>query len=37
MSGDADAVLRHADLAMYSAKRAEKGGHRAFDVAMLGG
>ena len=37
VNGDADAVLRHADLAMYSAKRAEKGGHRAFDAAMLGG
>ncbi len=34
-SGDVDQVLRHADVAMYAAKRAEKGSHRAFDREML--
>ena len=33
--GDVDEVLRHADVAMYAAKRAEKGSHRAFDRTML--
>ena len=33
--GDVDEVRRHADLAMYVAKRSEKGGHRRFDAAML--
>jgi predicted signal transduction protein with EAL and GGDEF domain len=31
VGGDVDEVLRHADLAMYSAKRSERGGHRAFE------
>ena len=35
IGGDVDEVLRHADVAMYAAKRAEKGGHRAFDRGML--
>jgi diguanylate cyclase (GGDEF)-like protein/PAS domain S-box-containing protein len=35
--GAVDDVLRHADLAMYTAKRAQKGTHRAFETAMLGG
>jgi diguanylate cyclase (GGDEF)-like protein/PAS domain S-box-containing protein len=35
VGGDVDEVLRHADVAMYVAKRAEKGGHRAFDVGMM--
>jgi diguanylate cyclase (GGDEF)-like protein/PAS domain S-box-containing protein len=33
--GDVDEVLRHADVAMYVAKRAERGSHRAFDRKML--
>ena len=36
IGGDVDEILRHADIAMYSAKRAESGSHRAFDRAMLG-
>ena len=35
IGGAVDDVLRHADLAMYAAKRAEKGSHRAFEKAML--
>jgi diguanylate cyclase (GGDEF)-like protein len=35
-SGGVDEVLRHADLAMYVAKRTEKGSHRAFEGKMLG-
>jgi diguanylate cyclase (GGDEF)-like protein/PAS domain S-box-containing protein len=35
VGGDVDEVLRHADVAMYVAKRAEKGSHRAFDREML--
>jgi diguanylate cyclase (GGDEF)-like protein/PAS domain S-box-containing protein len=35
IGGDVDEVLRHADVAMYAAKRAEKGSHRAFDMEML--
>jgi diguanylate cyclase (GGDEF)-like protein/PAS domain S-box-containing protein len=35
IGGEVDDVLRHADLAMYAAKRAEKGSHRAFEKAML--
>jgi len=35
IGGDVDQVLRHADVAMYVAKRAEKGSHRAFDRGML--
>jgi diguanylate cyclase (GGDEF)-like protein/PAS domain S-box-containing protein len=35
IGGEVDEVLRHADLAMYVAKRSEKGSHRAFDAAML--
>jgi diguanylate cyclase (GGDEF)-like protein/PAS domain S-box-containing protein len=35
IGGDVDEVLRHADVAMYAAKRAEKGGHRAFEREML--
>jgi diguanylate cyclase (GGDEF)-like protein/PAS domain S-box-containing protein len=34
--GGVDEVLRHADLAMYVAKRTEKGSHRAFEEKMLG-
>ena len=34
--GTVDDVLRHADVAMYAAKRAQKGTHREFEVAMLG-
>jgi diguanylate cyclase (GGDEF)-like protein len=34
--GSVDDILRHADLAMYTAKRAEKGTHRAFETIMLG-
>jgi diguanylate cyclase (GGDEF)-like protein len=34
--GGVDEVLRHADLAMYVAKRTEKGSHRAFEAKMLG-
>jgi diguanylate cyclase (GGDEF)-like protein/PAS domain S-box-containing protein len=33
--GSVDDILRHADVAMYSAKRAEKGSHRAYDPSML--
>jgi diguanylate cyclase (GGDEF)-like protein len=33
--GEVDEVLRHADVAMYAAKRAEKGSHREFEQAML--
>ena len=33
--GGVDEVLRHADLAMYVAKRTEKGSHRAFEAKML--
>ena len=36
IGGDVDEILRHADIAMYSAKRAEAGSHRAFDRTMLG-
>ena len=35
VGGDVDEVLRHADVAMYVAKRAEKGSHRAFDSEMI--
>jgi diguanylate cyclase (GGDEF)-like protein/PAS domain S-box-containing protein len=35
IGGEVDDVLRHADLAMYAAKRAEKGSHRAFEKQML--
>ena len=35
IGGEVDDVLRHADLAMYAAKRAEKGSHRAFEREML--
>ena len=35
VGGDVDEVLRHADVAMYVAKRAEKGSHRAFEREML--
>jgi diguanylate cyclase (GGDEF)-like protein/PAS domain S-box-containing protein len=35
IGGAVDDVLRHADVAMYAAKRAEKGSHRAFEKAML--
>lgn len=35
IGGEVDEVLRHADVAMYAAKRAEKGTHRAFEPAML--
>jgi diguanylate cyclase (GGDEF)-like protein/PAS domain S-box-containing protein len=35
IGGEVDEVLRHADVAMYAAKRAEKGSHRAFEPAML--
>jgi diguanylate cyclase (GGDEF)-like protein len=34
LGGDADEVLRRADLAMYAAKRSEKGSHRAYEPAM---
>ena len=34
--GTVDEVLRHADVAMYAAKRAQKGTHREFEVTMLG-
>jgi diguanylate cyclase (GGDEF)-like protein/PAS domain S-box-containing protein len=33
--GEVDEVLRHADVAMYAAKRTEKGSHRAFVKEML--
>ncbi|HET9013667.1 MAG TPA: diguanylate cyclase [Gemmatimonadaceae bacterium] len=33
--GEVDEVLRHADVAMYAAKRAERGSHRAFEQGML--
>jgi diguanylate cyclase (GGDEF)-like protein/PAS domain S-box-containing protein len=36
IGGGVDEVLRHADLAMYVAKRTEKGSHRAFEAKMLG-
>ena len=36
VGGEVDDVVRHADLAMYVAKRSEKGSHRAFEPAMLG-
>jgi diguanylate cyclase (GGDEF)-like protein/PAS domain S-box-containing protein len=36
IGGSVDDVLRHADLAMYVAKRTEKGSHRAFEARMLG-
>jgi diguanylate cyclase (GGDEF)-like protein/PAS domain S-box-containing protein len=36
IGGDVDEVLRRADLAMYVAKRTEKGSHRAFEAEMLG-
>ncbi|MEO7713419.1 MAG: sensor domain-containing diguanylate cyclase [Gemmatimonadaceae bacterium] len=36
IGGEVDEILRHADIAMYSAKRAESGSHRAFDRGMLG-
>jgi diguanylate cyclase (GGDEF)-like protein/PAS domain S-box-containing protein len=32
IGGEVDDVLRHADLAMYAAKRAEKGSHRAYEA-----
>ena len=35
IGGEVDEVLRHADVAMYTAKRAEKGSHREFDRTML--
>jgi diguanylate cyclase (GGDEF)-like protein/PAS domain S-box-containing protein len=35
IGGEVDEVLRHADVAMYAAKRTEKGSHRAFDREML--
>jgi diguanylate cyclase (GGDEF)-like protein/PAS domain S-box-containing protein len=35
IGGEVDEVLRHADVAMYAAKRAEKGSHRAFEKQML--
>ena len=35
IGGEVDEVLRHADVAMYAAKRAEKGSHRAFERGML--
>jgi diguanylate cyclase (GGDEF)-like protein/PAS domain S-box-containing protein len=35
VGGEVDQVLRHADVAMYAAKRAEKGSHRAFEPTML--
>jgi diguanylate cyclase (GGDEF)-like protein/PAS domain S-box-containing protein len=31
IGGEVDAVLRHADVAMYAAKRAERGSHRAYE------
>jgi diguanylate cyclase (GGDEF)-like protein/PAS domain S-box-containing protein len=34
--GAVDDILRHADLAMYTAKRSEKGTHREFETSMLG-
>jgi diguanylate cyclase (GGDEF)-like protein len=36
IGGDVDEVLRRADLAMYVAKRTERGSHRAFEAGMLG-
>jgi diguanylate cyclase (GGDEF)-like protein/PAS domain S-box-containing protein len=33
--GAVDDVVRHADLAMYAAKRSEKGTHKEFETAML--
>jgi diguanylate cyclase (GGDEF)-like protein/PAS domain S-box-containing protein len=33
--GSVDDIVRHADLAMYSAKRADKGSHRAFEAGMI--
>ncbi|MCY7379557.1 MAG: sensor domain-containing diguanylate cyclase [Gemmatimonadaceae bacterium] len=36
IGGEVDEILRHADIAMYSAKRAESGSHRVFDQTMLG-
>ena len=35
IGGEVDEILRHADVAMYVAKRAEKGSHRAFEQTML--
>jgi diguanylate cyclase (GGDEF)-like protein len=35
--GSVDDILRHADIAMYTAKRAQKGSHRAYDPSMLRG
>jgi diguanylate cyclase (GGDEF)-like protein/PAS domain S-box-containing protein len=35
IGGEVDEVLRHADVAMYAAKRAEKGSHRVFEKEML--
>ena len=35
IGGEVDEILRHADVAMYAAKRAEKGSHRAYDSIML--
>jgi diguanylate cyclase (GGDEF)-like protein/PAS domain S-box-containing protein len=31
IGGEVDEILRHADVAMYAAKRAEKGSHQAYD------
>ncbi|NUS46301.1 MAG: diguanylate cyclase [Gemmatimonadaceae bacterium] len=31
LGGEVDEILRHADVAMYAAKRAEKGSHRAYE------
>ncbi len=36
IGGEVDEILRHADIAMYAAKREESGSHRSFDRAMLG-
>jgi diguanylate cyclase (GGDEF)-like protein/PAS domain S-box-containing protein len=36
LGGAVDDIVRHADLAMYTAKRGEKGTHRAYELMMLG-
>jgi diguanylate cyclase (GGDEF)-like protein len=37
LTGSMDEVMRHADAAMYAAKRSGRGLHRAFDESMLEG